>query len=106
MPRNQMPILINNLARQESESWLKRYGGLISSEWLFPKALQIFRESRECFNSAKRFIEGGDWVVWKLVGRETRSACQAGYKALWNNVSGYPSNLFLEKLNKGFSAVN
>jgi|TARA_B100001964_G_scaffold163687_1_gene179684 L-ribulokinase len=97
--------LINDLARQESEPWLKRYGGLISSEWLFPKTLQIFRESRECFNSTKRFIEGGDWVVWKLVGRETRSACQAGYKALWNNVTGYPSNLFLEKLNKGFSQL-
>ena len=98
--------LINNIARQESEPWLKRYGGLISSEWLFPKALQVFRESRECFNSAKRFIEAGDWIVWKLVGCETRSACQAGYKALWNNISGYPSNLFLEKLNNEFSQLN
>ena len=98
--------LINNIARQESEPWLKRYGGLISSEWLFPKALQVFRESRECFNSAKRFIEAGDWIVWKLVGWETRSACQAGYKALWNNISGYPSNLFLEKLNNEFSQLN
>jgi L-ribulokinase len=97
--------LINDLARQESESWLKRYGGLISSEWLFPKALQVFRQSPECFNSAKRFIEGGDWIVWQLVGREKRSACQAGYKALWNNISGYPSNSFLEKLSKGFSQL-
>jgi len=97
--------LMNDLAIQESEPWLKRYGGVISSEWLFPKALQVFRESRECFNSAKRFIEGGDWIVWQLVGRETRSACQAGYKALWNNISGYPSNSFLEKLNKGFSQL-
>jgi len=97
--------LMNDLAIHESEPWLKRYGGVISSEWLFPKALQVFRESRECFNSAKRFIEGGDWIVWQLVGRETRSACQAGYKALWNNISGYPSNSFLEKLNKGFSQL-
>lgn len=97
--------LINDMARQGPEPWLKRYGGLISSEWLFPKALQVFRESRECFNAAKRFIEGGDWIVWQLVGRETRSACQAGYKALWNNISGYPSNLFLEKLNKEFSQL-
>ena len=98
--------LINELAQKEKESWLKRYGGKISSEWLFPKALQIFKESPECFAASQRIVEGGDWIVWKLVGRETRSACQAGYKALWNNVSGYPSNLFLEKLNNEFSQLN
>jgi L-ribulokinase len=97
--------LINELARKEQEPWLKRYGGLISSEWLIPKALQIFRESPECFTAAQRFIEGGDWIVWKLVGREMRSVCQAGYKALWNSEDGYPSQQFLEKLDKGFGQV-
>ena len=95
--------LINSLANQEKESWLKRYGGLISSEWLFPKALQIFRESPDCFKAAQRFIEGGDWLVWQLTGREMRSACQAGYKGLWDDKEGYPSSSFLEKLCKGFS---
>jgi len=97
--------LINSLANQQKEPWLKRYGGLISSEWLFPKALQIFRESPDCFNAAQRFIEGGDWLVWQLTGREIRSACQAGYKALWNEKESYPSHLFLEKLGKGFSQL-
>ena len=96
--------LINHLA-QQGEPWLKKYGGLVSSEWLFPKTLQVFRESPECFNAAKRFVEAGDWLVWKLVGRETRSVCQAGYKALWNETDGYPSGLFLEKLKKGFSSI-
>jgi len=96
---------INNLASQEEESWLKRYGGLISAEWLFPKALQIFRESPDCFKAAQRFIEGGDWLVWQLTGMEIRSACQAGYKALWNDKESYPSHLFLEKLDKGFSQL-
>jgi L-ribulokinase len=95
--------LINRLAQQEP--WLKKYGGLVSSEWLFPKTLQVFRESPECFNAAKRFVEAGDWLVWKLVGRETRSVCQAGYKALWNETDGYPSGVFLEKLKKGFSSI-
>ena len=97
--------LINHLAQQGPEPWLKKYGGLVSSEWLFPKTLQVFRESPECFNAAKRFVEAGDWLVWKLVGRETRSVCQAGYKALWNETDGYPSDLFLEKLKKGFSSI-
>ncbi len=97
--------LINNLANQEKEPWLKRYGGLISSEWMFPKVLQIFRESPNCFKVAHRFIEGGDWLVWQLTGKETRSACQAGYKALWGDKEGYPSHSFLEKLGKGFSQI-
>lgn len=97
--------LINELARREQEPWLKRYGGMISSEWLFPKTLQVFKESPECFTTAERFIEGGDWIVWKLVGQEMRSVCQAGYKALWNSEDGYPSVKFLEKLEKGFAQV-
>ncbi len=97
--------MINELARKEKEPWLKHYGGIISSEWLFPKALQVFRGSPDCFDSAQRFIEGGDWVVWRLVGQEVRSVCQAGYKALWNAEDGYPSQQFLEKLKKGFGQV-
>jgi L-ribulokinase len=97
--------LINSLALLGNEPWLKRYGGLISSEWLFPKALQIFRESPGCFIAAQRIIEGGDWFVWQLTGKEVRSACQAGYKALWNEREGYPSNFFLEKLGNGFSQI-
>ena len=31
--------LINHLAQQEP--WLKKYGGLVSSEWLFPKTFQV-----------------------------------------------------------------
>ena len=97
--------LINELARKEQEPWLKRYGGIISSEWLFPKTLQVFRESPECFVATQRFIEGGDWIVWKLVGQEMRSICQAGYKALWSLKDGYPSAQFLDKLEKGFGQV-
>jgi L-ribulokinase len=97
--------LINDLASKEPEPWLKRYGGMISSEWLFPKTLQVYTESPECFEATQRFIEGGDWIVWKLVGKEMRSVCQAGYKALWNPTDGYPSAQFLEKLEKGFGSI-
>ena len=39
------------------------------------------------------------------MGQEMRSVCQAGYKALWNSEDGYPSQSFLEKLDKGFGQV-
>src|SRR4029079_11852968 len=32
---------INRLAEERKESWLPRYGGLISSEWEFAKGLQV-----------------------------------------------------------------
>ena len=67
--------------------------------------LQIFKESPECFAASQRIIEGGDWIVWKLVGQEMRSVCQAGYKALWNSEEGYPSQSFLENLDEGFGQV-
>ena len=35
---------INELAASRQESWLARYGGLISSEWEFAKGLQLLEE--------------------------------------------------------------
>ena len=40
-----------------------------------------------------RFIEGADWIVWQLCGEETRNACTAGYKGIFQD--GYPSAAFL-----------
>jgi len=98
---------INKLAHERGEEFIKRYGGRISSEWMFPKALQILREAPEIYRTAARIIEGGDWIVWQLTGNEKRSACQAGYKALWEKPAasggrGYPSKEFLKALDPAF----
>jgi L-ribulokinase len=93
---------INTLATKEGQSFLKYYGGRVSSEWAFPKALQVLEEDPEVFQAADRFIEAGDWVVWQLTGCEVRNACAAGYKGLWNAESGYPDPGFLAKLTPGF----
>lgn len=93
---------INDLANSLGESWIKRYGGKISSEWMFPKALQVLREDEEIYQRADRFIEGGDWLVWMLTGKEVRSSCQAGYKGIWHKQEGYPSKDFLKKLDPRF----
>lgn len=86
---------INALARERGEPWLTRYGGKISSEWLHSKTLQILNEAPEVYAAADRIIEAGDWIVWQMTGAEKRNACAAGYKALWEKGSGYPSNDFL-----------
>ena len=46
-----------SLARERDEAFLKRYGGTISSEWLLPKVLNIFREDEEVYLDIDRFIE-------------------------------------------------
>jgi L-ribulokinase len=96
---------INRLAAERGEPFLARYGGKISSEWLFPKALQMLREAPEVYQAAARIIEGGDWLVWYLTGEEKRSACQAGYKALWDKQAGYPSPDFFASLDPRFKEV-
>lgn len=95
--------LINDVAREMNEPFLARYGKKISSEWFFPKALQILNEAPEIYAAADRFIEAGDWIVLQLCGEEKRNSCAAGYKAIWDE--GYPSPAFFKALNPKFENV-
>ena len=81
---------INAVARATGQAWLDRYGGKISSEWFFSKALQILDEAPAIYAAADRLIEAADWVVWRMTGVETRNACTAGYKAMWSKRDGFP----------------
>lgn len=93
---------INELAARRGESWLPRYGGKISSEWEFAKALQVLEEAPEVYARAERWIEAADWIVWQLSGVESRNICTAGYKGVFQDRS-YPSEDFLAALDPGFS---
>ncbi|MDF2988494.1 MAG: araB [Eubacterium sp.] len=89
---------LNEIAAERGESFLKRYGGKISSEWLIPKIWQILNEDPDLFNAADRFIEATDWVILQLTGEEKRNSCTAGYKAIWHKQEGYPSKEFFKAL--------
>jgi L-ribulokinase len=93
---------INAVARERGEPWLARYGGLISSEWEFAKGLQILEEDPEVYARMERFVEGADWIVWQLCGRETRNTCTAGYKGIFQD-GGYPSEDYLRALDERFA---
>jgi len=43
---------INELAASRGEKFLRVYGGKVSSEWFFSKALQIFDEAPEIYAAA------------------------------------------------------
>ncbi len=92
---------INILARERGETWLPRYGGLISSEWEFAKGLQLLEEDPEAYAAMDHWVEAADWIVWQLCGNYVRNACTAGYKGIYQD-GGYPSEEFLAALNPEF----
>jgi L-ribulokinase len=92
---------INELARRRGEPWLPRYGGLISSEWEFAKALQVLEEAPAVYAAMEHFVEAADWIVWQLTGTYVRNTCTAGYKGIRQD-GHYPSPEFCKELNPGF----
>jgi L-ribulokinase len=93
---------INAAAHERREKWINRYGGKISSEWQFAKALQVLDEDPEMYLLAGRWIEAADWIIWQLCGTETRNACTAGYKGIFQD-GQYPSRDFLAALDPRFA---
>ncbi len=94
---------INGLAHERGEPWIRRYGGLISSEWEFAKALQILEEAPEVYAAMQRWVEAADWIIWRLCGTYVRNACSAGYKGILQD-GRYPSADFLGSLNPDFAS--
>jgi L-ribulokinase len=89
---------LNALARERSEPWLSRYGGIVGLEWFFPKMLETLERAPRVFAATEVWLEAGDWFVWQLTGQLVRSTCQAGYKGLWSRENGFPSSSFFKAL--------
>ncbi|MEU7424742.1 ribulokinase [Streptomyces sp. NPDC040750] len=94
--------LIVERARESGQSWLARYGGRISSEWQYAKALQVLREDPGVYAAADRWIEAADWIVWELTGQESRNLCTAGYKGMRQDGT-YPDAAYLASLHPDFA---
>jgi L-ribulokinase len=98
---------INAVARERNEPWLPRYGGFISSEWEYAKALQLLEEDPEIYARMDHWVEAADWIIWQLCGEYVRNACTAGYKGILQD-GEYPSEDFEAALNpdfRGFAAT-
>ncbi|GGV48626.1 ribulokinase [Kitasatospora herbaricolor] len=93
---------INALAHARGEKWISRYGGRISAEWQYAKALQVLEEDPAVYAACERWIEAADWIVWQLTGAESRNTCTAGYKGIHQD-GHYPDEDFLAALNPGFA---
>lgn len=89
---------IERFAR-ENTTWLKKYfGNSVSSEWLFPKVLQVLREDPEIYSYADLFIEAVDYIVLYLTGRITRNIGLLGLNSFWTEEHGFPSQDFCKAL--------
>ncbi|MFF4341245.1 ribulokinase [Kitasatospora sp. NPDC001540] len=93
---------INALAHARGEKWIHRYGGKISAEWQFAKALQVLEEDPAVYAACERWIEAADWIIWQLTGTESRNTCTAGYKGIFQD-GGYPSEEYLAALHPEFA---
>ena len=49
---------LNGVALERGEDFLNRYGGRISSEWYFPKLIEVWLEDREVYDAAARLHRG------------------------------------------------
>ncbi len=95
---------LTDVALERGEPFLERYGGRISSEWYFPKLIELWLEDRELYDAAYGFIEATDWIVWHLTGNERHQTCTAGYKAMWSPDEGFPSADYFDATYPGFDS--
>lgn len=96
---------ITALAAARGEAFLPLYGGRISSEWELPKILQMLEEAPALYAETARFCEAGDWLFEVLCDTQSTAAAFAGYKNLWSETLGYPSDEYLEALHPGLKGL-
>jgi len=97
---------INATAHRRGEKFLDYYSGIISSEWLLPKCWETLEKAPEVYNAADLFIEAGDWLIQQMTGSFSRNDCAAGYKGLWSEELGNPSEDFLVALDPKLAGFN
>ena len=93
---------LNEVALERGEAFLERYGGRISSEWYFPKLIEVWLEDREVYDACATFIEATDWTVWWLTGSQCRQTATAGFKAMWSPEEGLPPTDYFTAAYPGF----
>ncbi len=93
---------LNEVALERGDDFLERYGGRISSEWYFPKLIEVWLEDREVYDACTAFIEATDWTVWWLTGTECRQTATAGFKAMWSPQDGLPPTEYFTTAYPGF----
>ena len=94
---------INALAHERGEPWIARYGGKISSEWQFAKALQLLEEDPEIYRRPSAGSRRPTGSSGSCAGVETRNVCTAGYKGIFQDGELSRPRDYLAALNPAFA---
>lgn len=86
---------VERICKEQNRPYLDLYGGSISSESLFVKAIETFERDREVYNNTACFIELADYVTSLLAGELFFSLPLMKAKAFYDSKSGYPDAEFL-----------
>ncbi len=95
-------VAITQRAGKERPEFLKKCGGVYSSEWFWSKIWHCCEVAPEVVKAAATWVEIADWIPAVLTGTEQnalRCICAAGHKAMYHqDWGGYPDRKFLAGL--------
>jgi len=60
------------VAKERGEAFLSRCGGVVSSEWMFPKIYEVLDKAPAVYAAADNFAEAGDYITALLTGSFSR----------------------------------
>jgi L-ribulokinase len=93
---------ITERAAAEHPEYLRKCGGVYSSEWFWSKIWHGAQVAPRVTEAAATWIECADWIPAVLTGTEAQPArcvCAAGHKAMFHEAwGGYPAQDFLARL--------
>lgn len=85
---------LQGICEETAPEFLAAYGGVISSECLLAKVLQVWEEDPQVFIAADCFMEAGDYITSLLAGHPVFATPSLAAKAFWNKETGYPESAF------------
>jgi L-ribulokinase len=95
---------ITEKASTHPDQYVRKYGGVYSSEWYWSKILHCQRSAPRVFAAAYGWVELADFIPAFITGNTDphtlpRGICAAGHKALYHDDwGGLPSERFLASL--------
>lgn len=89
---------IVDAAKSLNEPFLKYTGENISDNLAVPKILHLLRNAPEVYEATERYYDLSDWIVRILTDKDGINDISAGGKFFWCPETGFPRELFFEKL--------
>lgn len=100
---------ITERAAAEHPEYLKKCGGVYSSEWFWAKIWHCATVSPRVTEAAASWVECADWIPAILTGTEAnpvRGICAAGHKGMYHvSWGGFPSADFLSGLHPALGKI-